>query len=137
MHNSVLRIAILLVMAVTFSAGRTSNTTRANTQSDQTASKSSGQQQSVEGCLLRRETVFYIQPRDGEATQVNAGDQDLASHMGQHVQLTGTAQSGGSSPSSTGPNAGSRQLLVTRVDVVAATCPADIQQKIDDQKKNK
>jgi hypothetical protein len=137
MHNSVLRIAILLVMAVTFSAGFTSNTTRANTQRGQTASKSSGQQQTIEGCLLRKETAFYIQPRDGEATRVNAGGQDLATHMGQHVQLTGTMKSGDSSPSSYGPNAGSTQLLITRVDVMEATCPADIQKKIDDQKKNK
>ncbi len=140
MYNSVIRVVILLVMAVTFSSGCTSGTTRANTQGDQSANKNSGQQQTIEGCLVRKETAFYIQPHDGDATRVNAGDQDLSSHMGQDIQLTGNMQPDNSqaSPSSTGgTGAASPQLVVTRVDVVAATCPNDIQKKIDDQKKQK
>ena len=139
MYNSVIRIVILLVMAVTFSSGCTSGTTRANTQGDQSANKNSGQQQTIEGCLVRKETAFYIQPHDGDATRVNAEDQDLSSHMGQDIQLTGNMQPDNSqaSPSSTGSTANAPQLVVTRVDVVAATCPDDIQKKIDDQKKQK
>ena len=100
-----------------------------------------GQQSSIEGCIFERRTAYYVQPvSGGPPTQLSAGNQDLASHVGQDVRLSGTMNNNGTSASnsssgSTGSVAGSQDqgqvLLVTRVDEVAKHCPADTQRQID------
>jgi hypothetical protein len=99
-----------------------------------------GQQSSIEGCIFERRTADYVQPvNGGPPTQLAAGNQDLASHVGQDVRLSGTMNNGtsasNSSSGSTGSVAGSQDqgqvLLVTRVDEVAKRCPADTQRQID------
>jgi len=84
-------------------------------------------------------------PANGDKTRVSAGGQDLNSHMGEEVKLSGkqggsqsSSPNSASSASAGGPSAGAsndNQFVVTKVDVVAHTCPTDIQSRIDQDKK--
>jgi hypothetical protein len=113
-----------------------------SSQSSPQTSQSSSQnndQQTLDGCLVREEHAIYLMPANGDKTRVSAGGQDLNSHMGEEVKLSG--KQGGSQSSS--PNSSSsasaasndNQFVVTKVDVVAHTCPTDIQSRIDQDKK--
>ena len=135
MKNSVTYLAMCLALAATMWAqsSNSSDTTQSgssNTQMRQSQSSDNGQN-SIEGCIVKRETAFYIQPKSGPATQLDAGSQDLNSHVGQDVRVTGSQQSSSSSQTSTGASSGTSaqgDFLVSRVDVVAAACPTDTQQ---------
>ena len=123
-------------------SGSTSSSSSDPYQSSQTSS-SAGGQNNIEGCIFERRTAYYMQPANGGApTQLSAGNQDLASHVGQDVRVSGTMGNGNSGTSasnnatgSTGSVAGSADqgqvMLVTRVDEVAKRCPADTQQQIN------
>jgi hypothetical protein len=119
-----------------------------SSQSSPQSSQSSSQnndQQTLDGCLVREEHAIYLMPASGDKTRLSSGGQDLSSHMGEEVKLSGN-QSGSqssspnsaSSASAGGSSAGAsddNQFVVTKVDVVAHTCPTDIQGRIDQDKK--
>lgn len=134
MKNSVVYLAMCLALATTMwaqssSSSGTTQSGSSDTQMQQSQASDSSQGNSIEGCIVKRETAFYIQPKSGPATRLNAGSQDLSSHVGQDVRVTGSTEDKSSASSSQG-SAGSStstsaegDFLVSRVDVVAATCP--------------
>jgi hypothetical protein len=137
MNNFTNRLLFKLLAAALFilalSSGVTAQSSSAQS-SQSSASQGGAQQQTIEGCLIREEHAVYLQPRDAQKTRLNAGDQDLDSHMGQDVRLSGSRQNA-SAASSTSSGDDNSEFLVTHVDVVAKTCPADIQKQIDKDKK--
>jgi hypothetical protein len=150
MPSNTARNAMCLILALPIVALPTMGATSAQEQeqtqrSQSTSSADSGQQQTVEGCIVRRESAFYIQPASGSQTKLNAGSsgQNLSSHEGQHVRITGnqTPSSGQASSSQTSTAAGAGastepELLITRIDVVEDQCPPAIQSQIEQQKKS-
>ncbi|HUN89767.1 MAG TPA: hypothetical protein VMU28_13290 [Terriglobales bacterium] len=129
------------------------------------ASASSGQQ-SLDGCVVKENTDYFIQPVSGERRHLT-GSQDLSSSVGKHVRVQGTDQtstasnagtssnstsgsasneaqnnaagsiagnSGSSNASGASGSAGAPDFLVTKVETVSESCPADIQNKIDQSK---
>lgn len=157
----------------------------ANSSSKSTMADNTDANKTVDGCIVKEKTDYFIQPASGERERLS-GSQDLASHVGHHVRVEGTEQSAMASNSGSNPsgssdtnttasndrsstsgtassetqnnangsiagNAGSsnatgtsasssdnnwsgKDLLVTRVDMVSESCPADIQSKIDQNK---
>jgi hypothetical protein len=87
---------------------------------------SSAGSQTVEGCIVREETDYYIVPEQGSAQKLNGNPSQLNQHVGHHVQVQGTT-SGGSTASSTasGSNAGSQEFNVAEVDMISTNCPAN------------
>ena len=138
-----------------------------NSASPSTASQraNNGQQTSVEGCIVRERTDYFLQPENGAPIKLNSTE-DLSQHVGHHVRVqgteanhgAGTATSAGAtgtenpSPSSnpsgsgspaTSANPGSsssaagnqsganREIQVTKVQMISETCPANIQNRIN------
>ncbi len=65
-----------------------------NSQSSQSAnSMSNGQQQSLEGCVVRRETDYYIQPDNGTAVRLR-GSQDMSRAENHRAHVTGSYGNG-------------------------------------------
>jgi hypothetical protein len=127
-------LAIFVVLAT--GCSRTQSKGRDAEQAGQ--GSSSAANQTVEGCIVRAEQGYYIQPASGEKTKLNPGSQDLSAHVGHNVRVSGSASDTGT-PTSTGatgmsPGGKEPELMVTKVDVVAETCPVDIQKKIDADK---
>lgn len=145
MRNRIIQATVLLVaLAVTAFSGRCfAQTAAPSTDSSAQTSQSSTQdnsQQTLDGCLVREEHAVYLMPASGDKTQVNAGGQDLNSHMGEEVRLSGNQGGSQASQSASSSSAGSstgddNKFVVTKVDVVAHTCPAEIQNRIDQDKK--
>ena len=127
------------------SAGASQTTTSQST-TDQTAA-STPAADTLEGCVFKRHTEIYLEPASGgAATKISSSGKDVSANVGQNVRLSGNTQnpsstgssSGNMSGSSTGTNAsGEPEFVVTRVDVVAKECPADIQSRVDQDKKSK
>ncbi|MBV8208106.1 MAG: hypothetical protein JO041_15080 [Acidobacteria bacterium] len=78
----------------------------------------SGQQQTLEGCVTKKETDYFITPDNGSAIRLR-GSQDLASAEGHRARITGhygnetasaTAGTSQSSPGSTGGSSNSQAL---------------------------
>jgi hypothetical protein len=138
--------------STTGSSQSQSTTGSSQSSTDQTAASTAGNE-TLEGCVFKRETDLYVEPiSGGPAKKVSSSGKDVSSNVGQHVNLTGSTQapSQGSSPTgtsgSTGTSGGSMagssssnepEFVVTRVDVAAKECPADVQSKIDQEKKSK
>src|SRR5260370_40448775 len=139
-HKIGLVVAMTILIALASGCGKVQSRERAaKEQSGQSAS--AGNAQTVEGCVIRRESAFYIQPVTGDKTKLNSGGQDLDSHVGKNVRVSGNMnnpQSGSAqgSTGTTGTDTGTAEpeLLVTRVDVIADTCPPDIQKRADAEK---
>jgi hypothetical protein len=139
-HKIGLVVAMTILIALASGCGKVQSRERAaKEQSGQSAS--AGNAQTVEGCVIRRESAFYIQPVTGDTTTLNSGGQDLDSHVGKNVRVSGNMnnpQSGNAqgSTGTTGTDTGTAEpeLLVTRVDVIADTCPPDIQKRADAEK---
>lgn len=87
----------------------------------------------IEGCVVRHNTEYFIFPKSGEAVHVSPSGEHVSAHLGHEVRVHGTEQpstsasnvgtSGGAS--GTAPN----ELVIHRIDMVTDTCPTDIQQK--------
>ncbi|MCU1307761.1 MAG: hypothetical protein JWN45_2456 [Acidobacteriaceae bacterium] len=141
-HKIGLVVAMAILIALASGCGKMQSRERgAKEQGGQSAS--AGNAQTVEGCVIRRESAFYIQPAAGDKTKLNSGGQDLDSHVGKNVRVSGNMNNSGSqsgnaqSPTgATGTDTGTAEpeLLVTRVDVIADTCPPDIQRRADADK---
>jgi hypothetical protein len=128
-------------------SSRQSTTGASQSTTDQTAS-STPASDTLEGCVFKRHTELYLEPANGgAATKISSSGKDVSSNVGQNVRLSGNTQnsasssgssSGNMSGSSSGTSAsGEPEFVVTRVDVVAKECPADIQSRVDQDKKSK
>lgn len=134
-----------------YPSGSTSSTDQSGTQSgsSQTSSSGTASPKTVEGCVVRQATDYYIYPASGQPEHISSSGQDVSAHLGHHVKAHGTEQpstsaaaqgtSGSTSASSTAgsstggsstsPSAsGGTDFVVDRVDMVATNCPAAIQQ---------
>jgi hypothetical protein len=135
-------VAMAILIGLVSGCGKVQSRERAaKEQGGQSAS--AGNAQSVEGCVIRRESAFYIQPATGDKTKLNSGGQDLDSHVGKNVRVSGNMNNSGSqsgnaqsSTGATGTDTGAAEpeLLVTRVDVIADSCPPEIQRRADADK---
>ncbi len=110
-------------------------------QADQGSSANQGN--NLEGCVVRQETEYFIQPVSGSRIALNGGSQDLSQYVGKDVRVHGrwnpyrnnnaddhqatTQPSGapitGSASTGEGSNNGQQLFLVTRVDKISDTCP--------------
>jgi hypothetical protein len=143
-HKIGLVVAMAILIALASGCGKVQSRERAaKEQSGQSAS--AGNAQTVEGCVVRQQTAFYIQPATGDKTKLNAGNQDLSTHVGHNVRVSGNASDTGTQTSSgtqtstgaTGMSATGKaepELMVTRVDMIADSCPPEIQKRIDADK---
>ena len=111
-----------------------------NTQAS-SGNSASAADESLEGCVVKQETDYFIQPVSGSRVHLNAKNQHLSGYVGQDVRVHGrhwdpNAQnnensSQASSQPSGAPVTGAvstgkgQDFLVDRVDVVSATCPAN------------
>ena len=101
--------------------------------SSQSSTGASAGEQTIDGCIVRIASTYYIQPANGSPTKLS-GSSDVASHTGEHVVVHGSQQSSGAAnaentnPSSAagGQSSGSsadQTFNVTRVDMIATNCP--------------
>ena len=128
------------------SSNATQNPTQSSSNSQNSAENSaSTQDQTMEGCLVKEQTDYFIQPVSGSRMRLRADNQDLSGYVGQDVRVHGrhwnpNAQNNeNSSQASSQPsgapvtgavatnkgNEAGEQFEVSRVDVVSATCPAN------------
>jgi hypothetical protein len=112
-------------------------------------------QSSLEGCIVKHETDYFLQPDNGQAVKLNSS-QELSQHVGHHVRVEGNVNNGlnsnatgteansssasngsyGSNSASTGkvengnssPSGTQYQTFdVTRVDMISESCPSGMQ----------
>lgn len=60
--------------------------------SDMSNSNRKGKEKTVEGCVVRRETDYFIFPKNGQPEHIASSGQDVSTHLGHHVKLHGTEQ---------------------------------------------
>lgn len=123
---------------------------------DQSQTSNPNAPQTVEGCVYREQSDYYIFPASGNQGMKVSG-QDLSSHLGHHVVLHGNQQPSGAdnmasnagtttssstvSPSGSSStsraqagtgnmNTSDQEFVVDRIDMVSESCPTDIQNKI-------
>ncbi len=65
-------------------------------------------EKTIEGCVVRQETDYYIFPKNGQAERISSSGQGVSEHLGHHVKLHGTEQpaSNTSASSTTGGTSG-------------------------------
>jgi len=84
-------------------------------------------EQVVEGCLVKEQTSYYVQPETGGARTQLSPSRTLDGFVGEHVQVKGHTDSGEATATSTG-GAGSAMagqsgmLTVTTIKVLSHTC---------------
>jgi hypothetical protein len=118
------------------SSGSTGSMSQGSGQSSSNSSMSGGgaNDQTIEGCIVKQETDYYIQPSSGGAPTKVSGS-DVAAHVGHHVVVHGSQQSSsasnaanpssGSSSSAASPSSGSsgdQTFNVTKVEMIATDC---------------
>ena len=92
-------------------------------------------EQTIEGCIVKQSTTYYIQPTSGGSPTKLSASSDVASHEGHDVVVHGSKQSsaasgaGNTSPSSaaggqSSSSSADQTFNVTRVDMIATNCPA-------------
>ncbi len=53
---------------------------------------SSGNAKTIDGCVVRTATDYYIYPVSGQPEHISSAGQDVSGHVGHHVKLQGTEQ---------------------------------------------
>jgi hypothetical protein len=82
----------------------------------------------AEGCLVKEQSSYYIQPETGGARTQLTPSRSLDSYVGQHIQVKGQndADNNTATATSTGPASAtideSSMLKVTAIKVVSPTC---------------
>jgi hypothetical protein len=71
-------------------SGAPANPGRTMEQSGTSASSSP----SVEGCIVRQQTDYYLQPETGQPIKLNSSSRDLGEHVGHRVRVTGSMSQG-------------------------------------------
>ncbi len=105
---SILVLAVALFFAIGMMA-QTSSGSSSTTGSDQTGMQSpqsaqtstsdmgsssdqKGKEKTVEGCVVRAQTDYFIFPKNGQPEHISSSGQDVSAHLGHHVKLHGTEQ---------------------------------------------
>jgi hypothetical protein len=97
---------------------------------------------SLDGCIVKEGTEYFIQPTNGSPRVKLNTSEDLSAHVGHHVKVEGTPSTGSSNASNMGSSStgttGSSNMgassqgsssgmgetfNVTRVDMISTTCP--------------
>jgi hypothetical protein len=152
-HLSLLFISILMVAlgawAQSGSSGSSTSGNSAQTgstseaqgsmgsQAGSQASAGAGNQQTLEGCIIKDQQTYYLEPLNGSEVRLHGSN--VGQHVNHHVQVKGTEQSAsnssgtsgamaGQSSSSANPNAPT-DFLVTEVDMVSESCPANLKHR--------
>jgi hypothetical protein len=113
-----------------------SSTSPSPQDSSQSSTGQSAGEQTIEGCIVRESSTYYIQPTSGSRTKLNTST-DVASNVGNHVVVHGAQQSSSASNAGTNPgsssatsgqstSSGDQTFNVTRVDTIATNCPANM-----------
>jgi len=154
-HPSLLFLTVLLfaVAASAQTAGSSSGSSQSSAQTGSSsgtsgsmasqagsqASSGSDTEQMMEGCIIREQQDYYLEPINGQEVHLNGPD--VAQHVNHHVRIHGNEQpTQSTSTGSTGTMAGSSssgsssavnppEFLVTRVDMVSESCPANLQHR--------
>lgn len=124
------------------SSVQNSSSAAANQSANDQSAASSGSAsagESMEGCVVKQETDYFIQPVNGNRLHLNAQSTDLSSYVGQDVRVHGKHwnpnnqnnenNSQASSQPSGAPVSGAvatgkgQDFLVDRVDVISTNCP--------------
>jgi hypothetical protein len=114
----------------------------------------------IEGCVFRRETDYYIFPTHGQPQRISNNGQSVSEHVGHEVKLHGTEESSGATSSAGNPSseqeattgrqgamagneagattsaaagAGNQEFVVDKVQMVSESCPANIQRNAQAQ----
>jgi hypothetical protein len=145
----VLAVALLFAMGMMAQTGSGSSGSSSQypSSSDQSGMQSGSQagssgtaaSKTVEGCVVRQATDYFIYPASGQPQHVSGSGQDVSAHLGHQVKAHGTSQpstsasssgASGSTSASTGSSgsAGGTDFVVDKVDMIATNCPAAIQQ---------
>jgi hypothetical protein len=105
-------------------------------QSGSQASAGAGGQQTLEGCIVKEQQTYYLEPLNGQEVRLHGSN--VGQHVNHHVQVKGTEQSASSSANS-GAMAGQASssasanaptdFLVTEVDMVSESCPANLRHR--------
>jgi hypothetical protein len=142
-HTIGLVTSLAILLALSTGCNKMQSKGRASEEQTSQSATGAAKQQTIEGCVVRAEQAYYIQPATGDKTKLNTGSQDVSAHVGHNVRVSGNmneagsqAPSGGTQTSAGGAGAGAAapELVVTRVDVVAESCPPEIQKRIDADK---
>ena len=64
----------------------------AQTSSTMGSSSKKGKEKTVEGCVVRQQTDYFIFPKSGQPMHISSTGQDVSAHLGHHVKLHGTEQ---------------------------------------------
>jgi hypothetical protein len=153
-HPSLLSLTVLLfaLAASAQTAGSSSGSSQSSPQTGSSsgtsgsmasqagsqASSGSDTEQMMEGCIIREQQDYYLEPINGQEVHLNGPD--VPQHVNHHVRIHGNEQPNQSTNSgSAGAMAGSSssgsssttppEFLVTRVDMVSESCPANLQHR--------
>ena len=152
-HLSLLFISILMV-ALGAWAQRGSSGTSTSGNSAQTGTSSetqgsmgsqggsqgsatAGNQQVLEGCIIKDQKSYYLEPLNGPEVRLHGSG--VSQHVNHHVQVKGTEQSASNSSGTSGAMAGQSSssananaptdFLVSEVDMVSESCPANLKHR--------
>jgi hypothetical protein len=93
--QKVLLMSVLLTASLAFAQyGQTQTPSTSNPSQSQSQSQmgtSTGNQISVQGCLSGSDGNYTLTDKSGNSYQLTAGNVDLKSHVGQQVQISGSA----------------------------------------------
>jgi len=116
--------------------------TSASNSGNASQTSSSATAKDLEGCIIRQESDYFVQPVNSGRVRLKGGDQDLSKYVGQDVRISGrwnpydqnnensaqaTTQPSGApitGPIATGDKTG-QLFLVTRVEKMSDTCPVN------------
>jgi hypothetical protein len=76
----------------------------ANTGATAGNDSNSGGEKTLDGCIVREQTDYFIQPESGDRERLT-GSQDLSSQVGKHVKVHGTENSNSAANNSSGSSA--------------------------------
>lgn len=131
----------------TQSNSQNSTTTQANPATSSAMAQSgtsTTSQPSLEGCVIRQQTEYFLQPDSGQPVRLRSKE-DLSQHVGHRVRVQGSIENGGngSSPSQSSStssnsagqggngasNAGTQyqEITVSKVDMISESCPSAMQ----------
>lgn len=154
-HPSLLVFTILLFVAACWAqtAGSSSGSSQSSgqtgsssgtsgsmaSQSGSQASSGSDTEQMMEGCIIQDQQDYFLEPISGPEVHLNGPD--VAQHVNHQVRIHGnqqpsqssssgsTGSMAGASSSASGSAANAPEFLVTRVDMVSASCPANLRHR--------
>lgn len=106
--------------------------------------KHSHSQQSMEGCIVRENTYYYLVPENGQRVRLDSSNSEVSKNEGHHVRIQGHESNGnsgsgnnsnmsnsssGSSNMSNGGNSGAsgneQEVAVDKLQTISETCPAN------------